>query len=77
MCSLLYQELLEKVADCFDRFPDMFTSVGVAASAGVAAALIIGVSIFPTMFIQWRGQKLRGLVESDSDMADQAVSAKV
>ncbi|KAN0102257.1 MFS general substrate transporter [Hyaloscypha variabilis] len=58
-------------------FPDMFTSVGVAASAGVAAALIIGVSIFPTMFIQWRGQKLRGLVESDSDMADQAVSAKM
>jgi len=56
----------------------MFTSVGVAASAGVVAALIIGVSIFPTMFIQWRGQKLRGgLVESDSDMADQGVSAKV
>jgi hypothetical protein len=38
----------------------MFTSVGVAASAGVAAALIIGVSIFPTMFIQWRGKRLRG-----------------
>ena len=37
----------------------MFTSVGVAASSGVAAALIIGVSIFPTLFIQWRGEHYR------------------
>jgi len=60
------------------RFPDMFTSVGVAASAGVAAALIVGVSILPTMLIQWRGQRWRGgLVESDSDVTDQGVSAKV
>jgi hypothetical protein len=32
----------------------MFTSVGVAASAAVAAALIVGVSILPTMLLQWR-----------------------
>jgi hypothetical protein len=37
----------------------MFTSVGVAASSGVAAALIVGVSILPTLFIQWRGERYR------------------
>ncbi|KAH8747845.1 hypothetical protein F5882DRAFT_471101 [Hyaloscypha sp. PMI_1271] len=40
-------------------FPDMFTSVGVAASAAVTAALIVGVSILPTMLLQWRGQLWR------------------
>lgn len=38
----------------------MFTNVGVAASAGVATALIVGVSIFPTMLVQWRGKRWRG-----------------
>jgi hypothetical protein len=38
----------------------MFTNVGVAASGGVAAALIIGVSIFPTIVVQWQGHKWRG-----------------
>jgi hypothetical protein len=38
----------------------MFTNIGVAASGGVAAALIIGVSVFPTMLVQWRGNKWRG-----------------
>lgn len=48
-------------------FPDMFTSVGVAASAGVAAALIIGASIFPTIGIQLLGKRFRpGKVESVS-----------
>ena len=37
----------------------MFTSVGVAASAGVATALIVGVSIVPTMLVQWRGSPWR------------------
>ena len=37
----------------------MFTSVGVAASSGVVAALIVGVSILPTIFIQWRGDRYR------------------
>jgi hypothetical protein len=71
-------ELIEFLADSFYRFPDMFTSVGVAASAAVAAALIVGVSILPTMLLQWRGQLWRwGLVESDSDVTDRSVSAKV
>lgn len=38
----------------------MFTTVGVAACSGVAAGLIVGVSIFPTMVVQWRGNRWRG-----------------
>jgi hypothetical protein len=41
------------------RFPDMFDNVGVAKSAGVAAALLVGVSLLPTMVLQWRGQAWR------------------
>lgn len=41
------------------RFPDMFDNVGVAKSAGVAAALLVGVSLLPTMLLQWRGQAWR------------------
>ncbi|EEA19965.1 hypothetical protein TMatcc_010108 [Talaromyces marneffei ATCC 18224] len=40
-------------------FPDMFEKVGVAKSAGVAAALLVGVSLIPTMLLQWRGQAWR------------------
>lgn len=40
-------------------FPDMFTDIGLAGSAGVGAALIIGVSIFPVVFLQWRGEAIR------------------
>jgi len=39
--------------------PDMFTNVGVANSAGVVSALIIGVSIVPTIYLQFRGEKMR------------------
>lgn len=35
----------------------MFNSVGIAASSGVAAALIMGASFFPTMFLQWQGKR--------------------
>lgn len=35
------------------RFPAMFKSVGVAASAGVVAALVVGVCIIPTVFLHW------------------------
>ncbi|KAL1968706.1 hypothetical protein VTN77DRAFT_1532 [Rasamsonia byssochlamydoides] len=41
-------------------FPDMFTNVGVANSSGVATALIVGVSVIPTLLLQWRGQTWRG-----------------
>jgi len=42
----------------------MFTSVGVAASVCVAAALIVGVSIIPTIGIQLLGKRLRGKEKS-------------
>ncbi|KAH7306125.1 hypothetical protein BKA65DRAFT_578269 [Rhexocercosporidium sp. MPI-PUGE-AT-0058] len=38
-------------------FPSMFTSVGAAASAGVAVALIVEVSIISTGLVQWRGTR--------------------
>lgn len=41
------------------RFPAMFENVGVAASAGVVVALMVGVSIFPTMLVHWRGPSFR------------------
>ncbi|KAF2270158.1 MFS general substrate transporter [Lojkania enalia] len=40
-------------------FPDMFTNVGLAPGAGIATAMIMAVSFFPTMIIQWRGRSLR------------------
>ncbi|KFX94848.1 hypothetical protein V490_04129 [Pseudogymnoascus sp. VKM F-3557] len=40
-------------------FPAMFEHAGVAASAGVAAALLVGVGIFPTMLVHWRGPSFR------------------
>jgi hypothetical protein len=35
----------------------MFESVGIAASSGVVAALIMGASFFPTVFLQWQGRR--------------------
>ena len=59
------------------RFPDMFTNVGVAASGGVVAALIVGVSILPTIFIQWRGDRWRGAGKDISAMdQEQTVESK-
>ncbi|KAL2868717.1 putative MFS transporter [Aspergillus lucknowensis] len=40
-------------------FPDMFEHVGVAASAGVCVALMVGASVFPTIFLQWKGRSFR------------------
>lgn len=40
-------------------FPYMFSSIGLAASAGVGSALIVGLSVFPVMFLQSRGEALR------------------
>ncbi|KAJ4363514.1 hypothetical protein N0V83_009809 [Neocucurbitaria cava] len=41
-------------------FPDMFTNVGVANSAGVAVALIVGVSLIPVALTHWKGDRMRG-----------------
>ncbi|OKL62337.1 hypothetical protein UA08_02289 [Talaromyces atroroseus] len=40
-------------------FPSMFDNVGVADSAGVAAALLVGVSLFPTIILQYCGSDWR------------------
>ena len=45
-------------ADYFQWFPQMFANCGLYISAVIASVLILGVSIVPTMFIQWRGRKL-------------------
>lgn len=37
----------------------MFEHVGVAESAGVITALIMGVSFIPTALLQWAGWRLR------------------
>lgn len=36
----------------------MFDSVGIAKSSGVATALIMGCSFFPTVYLQWQGNRL-------------------
>ncbi|KAF1938099.1 MFS general substrate transporter [Clathrospora elynae] len=41
-------------------FPAMFENVGIANSAGVAAALLVGASLIPMMFTHWKGHTLRG-----------------
>jgi hypothetical protein len=38
----------------------MFTNVGLLGTAGIAVALIVGVSIIPTIFLQWKGKAWRG-----------------
>lgn len=39
--------------------PSMFDNVGVANSAGIATALIVGVGIIPIILVQWRGKQWR------------------
>ncbi|KAJ5602213.1 hypothetical protein N7510_011747 [Penicillium lagena] len=40
-------------------FPQMFANAGWAGGAGIATALIVGISIIPTMVVQWCGPKWR------------------
>jgi hypothetical protein len=42
----------------------MFINVGIANSAGVATALIVGCSVLPTLWLQWRGGKRQRRVDS-------------
>ncbi|KAI4950949.1 hypothetical protein J4E86_007458 [Alternaria arbusti] len=41
-------------------FPPMFENVGIANSAGIVAALLVGVSLIPVMFTHWKGHTMRG-----------------
>jgi hypothetical protein len=38
----------------------MFTNIGLLGSTGVAVALMVGVSIVPTVLLQWKGKNWRG-----------------
>lgn len=40
-------------------FPDMFTNTGLSGSAGIMIGIVVVVSIIPTLFIQWKGGKIR------------------
>ncbi|GAB1211564.1 hypothetical protein ATERTT37_000687 [Aspergillus terreus] len=44
-------------------FPDMFENVGIAESAGVCVALMVGVSVIPTLFLHFLGRKWRPEME--------------
>ncbi|KAF9886615.1 hypothetical protein FE257_011255 [Aspergillus nanangensis] len=44
-------------------FPDMFENVGIAQSAGVCVALMVGVSVIPTLCLHWFGRSWRPAVE--------------
>ena len=37
----------------------MFTSVGLSNSAGIVTVLVVGVSVIPTLLLQWQGQAWR------------------
>lgn len=41
-------------------FTPMFESVGIAASSGICCALVVGVSVIPTILLQWKGDSWRG-----------------
>lgn len=34
----------------------MFENVGVAPSSGVGSALVVAVSVIPTIFLHWKGR---------------------
>ncbi|KAJ1713953.1 hypothetical protein G4B11_010183 [Aspergillus flavus] len=44
-------------------FPDMFETVGIAKSSGVVAALVMGVSFLPTVYLQWQGKRWHAVAE--------------
>jgi len=46
----------------------MFTNIGVAKSAIVVSALIVGVSIIPTMALQWKGSSWRSYKRANAPL---------
>ena len=41
-------------------FPDMFDTIGLRASAGLMAGLVVVVSLVPIGLLQWKGEARRG-----------------
>lgn len=37
----------------------MFENVGIAPSAGIGSAMVVVVSVIPTIFLQWKGRAWR------------------
>jgi hypothetical protein len=41
------------------RFPQMIANVGLNGSAGIVTALMVAISVIPTILLQWRGSRWR------------------
>lgn len=54
LCPFTHDE-----TDITIRFPDMFENVGIANSAGIAAGLLVAVSVIPTIIIHWKMGSIR------------------
>ena len=39
------------------RFPTLIEEIGLSKSTAIFTAMIIGVSILPTMLVQWKGER--------------------
>ncbi|KAH7159726.1 major facilitator superfamily domain-containing protein, partial [Dactylonectria estremocensis] len=48
-------------------FPELLENVGLAPSAGVATAMIVGVTMIPTALLQWKGYGWRRQSKSGTD----------
>ncbi|KAK9451826.1 mfs transporter [Limtongia smithiae] len=40
-------------------FPEMLANIGLSRSCGIPVAMIVGVSVIPTMYLQWKGRSMR------------------
>ncbi|OAQ64368.2 MFS transporter [Pochonia chlamydosporia 170] len=49
-------------------FPQMIENIGYARSTAVSTAMIVGVSILPTVLLQWRGRLWRGRGDEKGEM---------
>ncbi|KAL6414493.1 mfs transporter [Ilyonectria robusta] len=48
-------------------FPELLAKAGLAPSAGIATGMIVGVTILPTILLQWKGYGWRKQSESEDD----------
>ena len=52
-------------------FPSMFTNIGLKGTAGLISGLVLVISVLPTIFIQFRGAKIREKrAENDLDQVN-------
>jgi hypothetical protein len=48
-----------------DRFPQLIDATGLGGTAGVATAMMVGFATLPTVLLQWRGRRWRGIPASN------------